>query len=59
MSCSVVTTGMRARSLVDAYRVVPAPVRDMIARGFLDRLPDQFTFKERDAQAAVARSHGA
>lgn len=33
------------QGLVDAYRAVPAPVRDLIARGLLDRLPDQFTFK--------------
>lgn len=33
------------QGLVDAYRAVPTVVRDMIARGLLDRLPDQFTFK--------------
>jgi asparagine synthase (glutamine-hydrolysing) len=31
--------------MVDAYRAVPVAVRDLLARGVLDRLPDQFTFK--------------
>ena len=30
---------------LDAYRLVPAAVRDLIAQPVLDRLPDQFTFK--------------
>jgi asparagine synthase (glutamine-hydrolysing) len=33
------------QGMIDAYRAVPAPVRDLFARGVLDRLPDQFTFK--------------
>jgi asparagine synthase (glutamine-hydrolysing) len=33
------------QGIIDAYRSVPTPVRDLIARGILDRLPDQFTFK--------------
>ena len=30
---------------LDAYRAVPAVVRDLVASQVLDRLPDQFTFK--------------
>jgi asparagine synthase (glutamine-hydrolysing) len=30
---------------LDAYRAVPAPVRDLVASQVLRRLPDQFTFK--------------
>jgi len=30
---------------LDAYRLVPAPVRDLVSDHVLQRLPDQFTFK--------------
>ena len=30
---------------LDAYRLVPSPVRELVASQLLERLPDQFTFK--------------